>query len=734
MGISDLLSLILHIFRLKYLNKKKKVTIKNMNEFKPEAFNFRHFTFYNIKLDEKEYKKLNEFFILNNDNLQKKLGEIYESKKDFEIETEIKSEKKIKSDIEEIKFYFDEKNVVIIIPINDEKINIEKKVNKQIYGLGSKFAPFNRKRLVFDNFNTDNPYHAYFTDNLYSTYNIFYIYDCDSKKTDAYILDYPGFVRYDFCKTDKNQIRIMISAKAFQLLKISSNDFEDSVKMVYKIVNSFYKPPFHSFGYTYSHWGIKSIKQIQKIYDNHALENIPLSNICIDIDYMQDYKNFTINDEYGGFEKFKKISNELKEKNRFLIPIIDAAIKVENGYFVYNEFLKNGNPVKILKKNKECENFIGTVWPGKCIFPDYFNKKDYNIFKKLVKKWIEDTDTNGCWLDMNEPSIFDQKERTLPKNARFLNGSIENIKLHNMYPYFQAKVTYEAFLEKGIRPMLFSRSGYTFMGQFCGNWTGDNQPRFSHLKTGFQQIISLSLSAVMYTGTDIGGFWFNPSKKLLIKWFESALFHPLFRNHSSIFAKSRDLTLLNKKTKNKIKNVIEARYMLLPTIYSLFNCSIYYKKPYIMPYIYNDNGKTIINEDIVIISETIGFDPFDTNLLEKNKNYLPYKINDINLYIKKGKGIILNEKINPLKNIFETFPFTFVGNFDENNIFSLKIYFDDGISADSIDKFAIYKITVKKEKENQNLISFIKIFSNLEKEKESEIESNLKNSKIKTIN
>ncbi|HPC38237.1 MAG TPA: glycoside hydrolase family 31 protein [Exilispira sp.] len=734
MGISDLFSLITYFIKLKYNNKRKNVIIKKFNQFSPTIFNFQSFTFFTCNLDYEEFNKLKEFFLLDIERIKNIFEKKDEKITDLLISANSNvndkdknfSDKNIeKFNLDNIKFFYDDNNTFIVIQLNDKKTDYYK-----IYGLGLKFAPFNRKGFVFDNFNTDNPYHANFVDNLYSTSNIFYIYDEKSQITNTFIIDFPGFIRYDFCKTDKNEIRIKIYAKAFQLLNFISNDFESAIKKVYEIIPSLYKPPFHSFGYTYSHWGIKSIDEIEKLVNNHLKENIPISNICLDIDYMDSFKNFTINNKYGNFEGFKNFNLSMKSKNIFLIPIIDAGIKIEKGYPPYDEYVKSG---ALIKKNNK-ENYTGTVWPGNCVFPDFFTEKAQQIFKELMKDWIEKTDTNGCWLDMNEPSVFDEKTRTISDNASFLNGEIENQKVHNMYPYNQAKVTYESFIEKGIRPMLFSRSGYTFMGQFCGNWTGDNQPRFSHLKTGFQQIISLALSAVMYTGTDIGGFWFNPSKKLLIKWFESALFHPLFRNHSSIFAKSRDLTLINKKTKNKIKNIIEVRYMLLPTIYSLFNCSIYYKKPYIMPYIYNDNGKTIINEDIVIISETIGFDPFDTNLLEKNKNYLPYKINDINLYIKKGKGIILSEKINPLKNIFETFPFTFVGNFDANNIFSLKIYFDDGISADSIDKFALYKITVKKEKENQNLISFIKIFSNLEKEKEFDIENNLKNSKIKTIN
>ncbi len=715
MIIYDLYQIITLTLKLKIKYMRKKVLNKGFEQYSPYTLETDIYKFYISNLNKEEFEILNNFFILGKENLK-----ILENDNQRGNQSSNEVDKN-----EDLKVNF-------LTNRNESIIAIDLYENFEIYGLGLKFAPFNRKNLVFDNYNTDNPFHSYFTDNLYSTSNIFYLFNPINEKTYLFIIDNPSFIRYDFLKSSCNQIKINIKSTSFQLLIVENKSFEQAVLNLYKIINNFYKPPFNAFGYTYSHWGIKSMEEIRKIYLNHQKEMIKISNICLDIDYMESYKNFTINSNFGGFENFSKICKELKEKNLYLIPIIDADIKEEKGYFPYEEFFKNGCNVK------EGENNIiykGKVWPGNCIFPDFFEQNDQKIFKNLFNEWIAKTNTSGCWLDMNEPSIFNEKTRTFSDKVKFLNGKIENIKLHNMYPYYQAKVTYESFLNNGIRPMLFSRSGYTFIGQFCGNWTGDNQPRYSHLKIGFQQIISLSLCGIMYSGTDIGGFWFNPKDKLLVEWFKASLFHPLYINHSSIFAKPREVYNLKPDTKEKIKNIIDLRYKLLPEIYSSFLSCIHYKKPYIMPYNYKNNNKTVICENIIVINNKIAYDPFNIGLLNDDPQFVCYDLSEIKIYIKRGTGVLLSEKLDLFNNIFDSIPLKLIGVLNDENSFETEIYFDDGYSSNSIEQYAIFNIKYIFDKDNKN--SFKKevktIFSNLKENMLEKIDKIINSIEIELI-
>ena len=88
-----------------------------------------------------------------------------------------------------------------------------------------------------------------------------------------------------------------------------------------------------------SRWGYKTEQDIRAVYENYKKAGIPLDSICLDIDYMKDYKDFTVDSER--FADLKKFSDELKSDGVRLVPIIDAGVKIEDGYDVYEEGVKN---------------------------------------------------------------------------------------------------------------------------------------------------------------------------------------------------------------------------------------------------------------------------------------------------------------------------------------------------------------------------------------------------------
>ena len=96
----------------------------------------------------------------------------------------------------------------------------------------------------------------------------------------------------------------------------------------------------------------------------------------------------------------------MKAQNIRLVPIIDAGVKVEEGYPVYEEGVEKG----YFCKDKDGKEFIAGVWPGQVHFPDVLNREARewfgNQYQFLLDKGIE-----GFWNDMNEPSIFFAQDR-----------------------------------------------------------------------------------------------------------------------------------------------------------------------------------------------------------------------------------------------------------------------------------------------------------------------------------
>lgn len=72
------------------------------------------------------------------------------------------------------------------------------------------------------------------------------------------------------------------------------------------------------------------------------MNSIPLDTVWLDIDYMKDYEDFTIDEIRFPIERLNKIAEKYK-----VIPIVDAGIKVNSS--AYNEGVKRNIFIKDAK-------------------------------------------------------------------------------------------------------------------------------------------------------------------------------------------------------------------------------------------------------------------------------------------------------------------------------------------------------------------------------------------------
>jgi mannosyl-oligosaccharide alpha-1,3-glucosidase len=114
---------------------------------------------------------------------------------------------------------------------------------------------------------------------------------------------------------------------------------------------------------------------------------------------------------------------------------------------------------------------------------------------------------------MNEPSTFDHLDHTFPMTNLHFSSDGKRIlhgELHNAYGQLMHKTTYEALLERDnyqIRPFVLTRSVFTGSQQYGPMWTGDNQAVFDELRASIHSILSLGVSGIVNSGSDIPGFY-----------------------------------------------------------------------------------------------------------------------------------------------------------------------------------------------------------------------------------
>ena len=265
-----------------------------------------------------------------------------------------------------------------------------------VYGLGESNRGINKRGFIYTSNCTDDPEHTEDKHSLYGAHNLIIV---SGKETFGMFFDYPAAITFDIGYTRMDTMKVTCENADLKLYVIEGESPYDIVKQFRHVIGRSYIPPKFAFGFGQSRWGYTTKEDFRKVAAGYRENHIPIDMIYMDIDYMQSYKDFTLSEE--NFQDFPEFVKELKDQDIRLIPIIDAGVKVEPGYDVYEEGVKN----RYFCQREDGSDFVAAVWPGDTHFPDVLNKDARKWFgdkyRFLIEKGID-----GFWNDMNEPAIF----------------------------------------------------------------------------------------------------------------------------------------------------------------------------------------------------------------------------------------------------------------------------------------------------------------------------------------
>lgn len=465
-----------------------------------------------------------------------------------------------------------------------------------VYGLGEQVRGINKRGWEYISWATDEPHHHEDKRSLYSAHNFLIV---SGKKTFGLFVDYPGRVRFDIGYTHSDVLHIECEAD-LKLYYFEGEDVLDISRQFRHAIGKSYVAPKFAFGYGQSRWGYKTQEDFKRVVESFESRRIPLDLLYMDIDYMQDYKDFTLNEKE--FEPdFQEFVDWMKEHKVHLVPIIDAGVKMQDDYCVYEEGKKNNYFCKL---EDHTTDFIGAVWPGYSMMPDFLNDQARNWFgmkyETLTKYGID-----AFWNDMNEPALFysrygidwlngklkeflaneknevpyfklgmevESLKNSMDDYRRFYHntnqGWVRHDKVHNLYGCSMTRSASEAFetLRPGKRTLMFSRSSYIGMHRYGGIWTGDNKSWWSHLDLIVHQLPAINMAGFLYTGPDLGGFGEDTTRDLLMRFLQIGIFTPLMRNHSAIGTREQEPYQFERS--EEIARLIRLRYRLIPYLYS----------------------------------------------------------------------------------------------------------------------------------------------------------------------
>jgi alpha-glucosidase len=471
-------------------------------------------------------------------------------------------------------------------------------------------------------------------------------------------------------------------------------------------------PPLWALGYHQCRFGYRDLADLEELDQKFDELNIPCDGLWLDIDYMDGFKVFTVDE--AGFNDHEKRIATLQAKGRKIVPIIDPGVKNHPDFSVF----QSGQAKDVFCKTEEGELYSGFVWPGRTAFPDFSLKTTRSWWADQVEAFTKEFNFDGYWIDMNDPSTGSAEL----EDMRFNDGRESHESYHNQYALGMQEATVKG-LQAAIgkkRPFIISRSGFTTSQRYSAIWTGDNWSNYFHLREGIAMTLNLSLSGVPFNGPDVPGFAGEATPELAVDWHKAGFLFPFFRNHSANMSPKQEPWQFAAPYRDVMIHFIRLRYKLLPYLYNLFIEHTETGDPYLRPLFYEfhkdrDNlsrigdqflvGSSIMQAPIVHEGEssrevyfpkTTWFDTAEGKWIKGGHSItLETDLQKTGLYIKEGALIPMlpGERITQEKDLAEIELHVFLRSRTKGS-FTYSYHYDDGVTQDGLQSHVNFKAEV----------------------------------------
>lgn len=610
-----------------------------------------------------------------------------------------------------------------------------------VYGLGEMPRGINKRGWHYITNNTDESRHSEDKLSFYGAHNFLLVRD--GSTCFGLFVDFPGKVYYDIGYTRHNLFSFHTETSDYDLYLLSGGNENAICKEFRTLIGRSYIPPKWAFGLAQSRWGYKTEEDVREVARQYKEHDLPLDMICMDIEYMQDYADFTVNKER--FPDLTKLSADLKAQGIRLVPIIDAGVRVDPNDSTCTEGLEKG----YFCKKADGTPFVAAVWPGKAYFADFLRSEVREWFGHKYKA-LTDCGIEGFWNDMNEPSLFYSPERLrafLNDMAalrekdnieqeeffpRVIGGAmglmnspadyasfyhevdgqkVRHDQVHNLYGGSMTRAAGEAFadLRPGQRTLLYSRSSFIGSHRYGGIWLGDNNSSWAQLLANIQMMPSVQMCGFLYSGADLCGFSSDTTPDLALRWLEFGLLTPLMRNHSAVGTRTQEYYRFP-EVLPAVRNMIRLRYALLPYLYSEFMKAALENTSYFRPlafdypddpdarevedqlllgeglmaapvYVQNAHGRHVYLPEPMKLLRLRAVDDYDEEILPAGHHYIRCALDEVLLFLRPGHIVPVAQPANSTSELDDA-SLTLWSFLPDGEPAEYRMYRDDGVTTE----------------------------------------------------
>mgnify|MGYP000292497680 FL=1 len=610
-----------------------------------------------------------------------------------------------------------------------------------VYGLGEMPRGINKRGWHYITNNTDESRHSEDKLSFYGAHNFLLVRD--GSTCFGLFVDFPGKVYYDIGYTRHDLFSFHTETPDYDLYLLSGGNENAICKEFRTLIGRSYIPPKWAFGLAQSRWGYKTEEDVREVARQYKEHDLPLDMICMDIEYMQDYADFTVNKER--FPDLAKLSADLKAQGIRLVPIIDAGVRIDPNDPTCTEGLEKG----YFCKKADGTPFVAAVWPGKAYFADFLRPEVREWFGHKYKA-LTDCGIEGFWNDMNEPSLFYSPERL----RAFLNDmaalrekdnieqeeffprvvggamglmnspadyasfyhevdgqKVRHDQVHNLYGGSMTRAAGEAFadLRPGQRTLLYSRSSFIGSHRYGGIWLGDNNSSWAQLLANIQMMPSVQMCGFLYSGADLCGFSSDTTPDLALRWLEFGLLTPLMRNHSAVGTRMQEYYRFP-EVLPAVRNMIRLRYALLPYLYSEFMKAALENTSYFRPlafdypddpdarevedqlllgeglmaapvYVQNAHGRHVYLPEPMKLLRLRAVDDYDEEILPAGHHYIRCALDEVLLFIRPGHIVPVAQPANNTSELDDA-SLTLWSFLPDGESAEYRMYRDDGVTTE----------------------------------------------------
>jgi alpha-glucosidase len=438
------------------------------------------------------------------------------------------------------------------------------------FGLGDKPGPLDRSREAFTLWNTDQFGWQESTDPIYKSIPFFL--DLRKGRTLGVFFNntFRSFFDFGREKADEYSFGSVDGPADYFLL------YGPTPKQVLSnyawLTGPTPLPPLWTLGFQQSRYTYSPESELMEVEHRLRADKIPTDVLWLDIDFQKNNMPFTVDPER--FPNFPQMVKDLAADQFHLVVITDLHIarQPDISYAPYDSGVAGDHFVKLSNGS----TYVGTVWPGPAVFPEFTQQRSQTWWGSLYKPFI-DEGVAGFWNDMNEPAVFNTPTKTMPDDVQhridmpgLLKRTADHREIHNVYGMLNSEGTYDGMLaaRPNERPFVMTRASFAGGQRYAVTWTGDNSSTWNHLRMTTPQLMNLGLSGFSMAGADVGGFAGSPPADLLTKWLEVSAFQPIDRDHSAKGTRLHEVWVDGPAQKAIRRHFIEERYRLLPYLYT----------------------------------------------------------------------------------------------------------------------------------------------------------------------